>query len=415
MKLRISGALAFAAFGVACVFGSAQSLGQAITTLVSFDNSHGANPVSGLIADPAGDLFGTTLNGGAHGEGTVFEITKTSAGYASTPTVLYSFCLQTQCTDGANPTSLIIDAAGNLFGTTYNGGNHIGGSGNLNFGTVFELKKHAGGNPPYIFTVLVSFYPQPSYVNQGEGAKPFGGLVLDADENLFGTTTEETYGDYGTVFEIPKTRTGYASTPTTWWNFSNYNGEFPYGSLIIYDGYLFGTTYEGTINGYGAVFSLSLNNGPSFAHVPFNERDGAYPYAGVITDATGNLFGTTYNGGETGRGTVFKIAKTSTGYASTPTVLHSFCLQTKCTDGWNPRGGLIIYAGDLYGTTVMGGASGYGTVFVLTNTGGFGYLSFNGTNIGAYPFGGVIAVDGDLFGTTYVGGAKGYGTVFEVR
>jgi uncharacterized repeat protein (TIGR03803 family) len=107
-----------------------------VTTLVSFNGTDGANPYAGLIADAAGDLFGTTLFGGPHGYGTVFEIAKTGSGYASTPTTLVRF----DGTNGANPyAGLIADAAGDLFGTNYFGGL-------VNYGTVFELVNNGGGS-----------------------------------------------------------------------------------------------------------------------------------------------------------------------------------------------------------------------------------------------------------------------------
>jgi uncharacterized repeat protein (TIGR03803 family) len=165
--------------------------------------------------------------------------------------------------------------------------------------------------------------------------------------------------------------------------------------------------------------------------VSFNGTDGAFPVAGLIADAKGNLFGTTQGGGANDRGTVFEIACTSfstvcTSYASTPTLLYSFCAQPSCTDGEQPRAGLIADAkGNLFGTTEFGGTNDGGTVFEIACT-SFSTVctsyaspptllySFNGTD-GALPVAGLIAdAKGDLFGTTSAGGANGRGTVFEV-
>jgi hypothetical protein len=135
------------------------------------------------FADAAGNLFGTTGGGGANRGGTVFEIAKTTTGYASTPTVLVSFCAQTNCVDGALPVAgLIADAAGNLFGTT--GGVAASGGGANGQGTVFEVAKTTTGyaSTP---TVLVSFCAQ---TNCADGAVPRAGLIADAAGNLFGTT-----------------------------------------------------------------------------------------------------------------------------------------------------------------------------------------------------------------------------------
>jgi hypothetical protein len=187
------------------------------------------------------------------GGGTVFEILKTASGYASTPTTLVSFCLLSNCADGYGPMAgLIADANGNLFGTTYVGGAFA-----------------------------------------GRGCCRSG---------------------YGTVFEIVKTASGYATTPTTL---------------------------------------------ASFCSLP-NCADGAYPRAGLIADANGNLFGTTYEGGAgaytkpPNGGTVFEIVKTASGYASTPTTLASFCSLPNCADGNGPQAGLIADAnGNLFGTTSL--------------------------------------------------------------
>jgi uncharacterized repeat protein (TIGR03803 family) len=279
------------------------------TTLIKVNSYNGLQPNAGPIADANGDLFGTTNNGGANGigpngsNGTVFEIAKTATGYASTPTTLVSF----NGTDGANPDgSLIADANGDLFGTT---------------GLVFEIAKTATGYASTPIT-LVSF-------NGTNGAAPFSNLIADANGDLFGTTVGGSNGD-GTVFEIAKTATGYASTPTTL--------------------------------------------------VSFNGTDGATVFGGLIADNRGDLFGTTYTGGAFDDGTVFEIAKTATGYASTPITLVSF----NGSNGANPEGSLIADAnGDLFSTTLNGGSNGgHGTVFEITDS-GFVALAINRATITA--------------------------------
>ena len=214
------------------------------TTLVNFNGTNGAEPISGLIADAYGDLFGTTSIGGnfttnfGYGLGTVFEITKTDSGYASTPTTLVAF----NGTDGGGPnSSLIADANGDLFGTT-----GVGGSAGYNpkapnsFGTVFEITKTDSGyaSTP---TTLVTF-------NRTDGNSP-NSLIADANGDLFGTTYSggayDGYGYYGTVFEIVKTAHGYASTPTTLVNFNDANGSEPTSLIADAHGDLFGTTAFG--------------------------------------------------------------------------------------------------------------------------------------------------------------------------
>jgi uncharacterized repeat protein (TIGR03803 family) len=390
-----------------------------LTTLVSFNGTNGELPGAGLVADANGNLFGTTGRGGAYGDGTMFEIVNTAASYANTPTILYSFCAQAGCTDGAFPNGgLIADTSGNLFGTAENGGAPPEG-----VGTVFEIVKTASGYASTL-TTLVSF--EGTY-GSGNGAFPVAGLIADAHGNLFGTTYGGGANGDGTVFEVVKTAGGYASTPTTLVSFNGTDGATPQAALIA-DAYgnLFGTTYYGGAYGLGTVFEVA-KTASGYASTPttlvsFNGTDGAYPHVTLIADAHGNLFGTTEQGGAYNYGTVFEIAKTAGGYASTPTILVSF----NGTDGAGPQAGSLIAdaRGKLFGTTFEGGAYGDGTVFKIAKT-RRGYastptvlISFNGTD-GRWPRASLIAdINGNLFGTTYGGGAyggsDGYGTVFEL-
>jgi uncharacterized repeat protein (TIGR03803 family) len=362
--------------------------------LVSFNGADGAQPVAGLIADSKGNLFGTTLSGGAQNSGTVFEVAKTDHGYASTPTVLVSFCSLPNCADGAQPQAgLIFDAKGNLFGTTSLGG----ANGN---GTVFEIAKtdHGYASTP---TVLVSFCSLP---NCADGRLPEAPLIADAKGNLFGTTLFGGANDQGTVFEIAKTDHGYASTPTVLVSFCSLpncvDGRLPLAPLIFdTKGNLFGTTtgggavtgIDGVGGGLGTVFEVAKTDHGyastptvlvSFCSLP-NCADGAFPRAGLIVDAKGNLFSTTtaigINPSLGVLGTVFEIVKTDHGYASTPTTLVSFCALgfPNCPDGAFPEGELIADSkGNLFSTTVAGGANGLGTVFEVTDT---GFVIFAGT------------------------------------
>ncbi|HEU5431699.1 MAG TPA: VCBS repeat-containing protein [Thermomicrobiales bacterium] len=383
-----------------------------LTTLLNFNSGSADNfaPEGGLIANASGDLFGTTSAFSTDSEGniitggTVFEIAKTAAGYASTLATLVSF----NGANGAIPFgSLIADAAGDLFGTTVNGGAN-------NDGTVFGIKKTVAGyaSTP---TTLVSF-------NGTDGALPAGGLIADAAGDLFGTTSAGGANGDGTVFEIVKTPTGYASAPTTLVSFGGADGSAPESSLIAdANGNLFGTASEGGANGDGTVFEIA-KTASGYASTPttlvsFDGADGETPFGSLIADTNGNLFGTTAFGGANGDGTVFEIKKTAGGYASTPTKLVSF----DGADGETPFGSLIADAkGDLFGTTSAGGANGDGTVFEIKKTAA-GYASaptklitFTGAD-GEQPFAGlIIDATGNLFGTTSAGGANGDGTVFEI-
>ena len=298
------------------------------TTLINFctlaNCADGTTPRAGLIADRDGNLFGTTESGGAHNSGTVFEVVKTAKGYASTPTVLASLCSLPNCADGQAPEGpVLIDAHGNLFGTTVQGG--VNGA-----GTVFEIVKTAKG---YASTPvpIVSFC---TLNNCADGANPQAGLIADDHGNLFGTTTGGGANDAGTVFEIVKTTHGYASTTNILVSFNISNGAHPFAGLILdAKGNLFGTTRDGGANGGGTVFEIARH-----------KREGEREHDG---------------------------------YASTPTTLVSFCLLPNCEDGRGPFAGLIANAdGNLFGSTGFGGANDAGTVFEITSS---GFVIFAGT------------------------------------
>ncbi len=361
----------------------------------------GATPFAGLIEDASGILYGTTYNGGANGGGTVFKLTPSGNGY--TESVLYDFCSQSQgsaaCTDGVNPyAGLIEDASGNLYGTTNLGGTGVAlVNGVYGYGTVFMLAPSGSG---YNYTVLYNFCPSSSTAFCTDGAAPNAALIEDASGNLYGTTALGGTGTHalecagigcGTVFKLSPNGSGF--TETVLYSFccqggSNCtDGAYPYGTGVIEDasGNLYGTTSAGGVNscdtpGCGTVFKLAPNGDGSYTESvlhSFDYTDGAGPDAGLIEDASGNLYGTTSSGG-TGlswecegcsSGTVFELSPSGNGY--TETVLYSFCSQggTECTDGAEPVAGVIQDAsGNLYGTTEFGGANGidWGTVFKLS-------------------------------------------------
>ncbi len=383
------------------------SAARALVTLATFTGSStGATPLGGLIADAAGDLFGTTSLGGGDSDGTVFEIAKSGGVYASTPATLVTF----NGSNGALPQAgLITDAAGDLLGTTAGGG--ADGA-----GTVFEITLSSGSysNSP---TTLATFAD-----TNNIGYRPVAGVIADTAGDLFGTVHFPSGANDGAVFEIANGTT----TVTQVVGFTGgEDGGVPKGALLLdAAGDLFGTTNIGGAGGQGTVFEIA-NTATGYATtatplVSFTGGDdGANPLGGLITDANGDLFGTTSNGGHDGDGTVFEIANTATGYATTATPLATF---DGTGNGANPADTLIAdAAGDLFGTTQNGGADGHGTVFEIANT-ATGYAispitlgTFNGTGNGANPYGGLIADPaGDLFGTTQNGGASGDGTAFEV-
>jgi uncharacterized repeat protein (TIGR03803 family) len=324
--------------------------------LTNFNNANGQSPYGGLIIDANGDLFGTTLAGGTSNTGTVFEIANSASGYSSTPTSLVNLI---GYLNGEEPLGgLITDANGDLFGTTYAGGAFDGG-------TVFEIVKTTSGYASTPIT-LVNFNG-----NGAIGPYPHGDLMADANGNLFGTTQNGGTSGNGTVFEIVKTTSGFASTPTTLVNFTYSSGANSYAGLIAdANGNLFGTTYDGGAFGAGTAFEI-VKTASGYSSTPtilvnFNVTDGQGPQSPLIADASGNFFGTTEYGGASGDGAVFKIVKTTSGYASTPITLVSF----NGTNGEGPRGVLLPDAnGDLFGTTEYGGLYSDGTLFELTGSG----------------------------------------------
>jgi uncharacterized repeat protein (TIGR03803 family) len=346
------------------------SSGWTKTVLYRFQgrNGEGAIPYAGLIFDQAGNLYGTTVEGGtAIGAGTVFKLTPNSDG-SWTESVLHRFCSVANCADGLNPYSpLIFDTAGSLYGTTSGGGAN-------NEGTVFKLTPKAHGG--WSERVLYSFC---SLTKCDDGAQPYsGGLIFDAKGNLYGTTLSGGARSYGAVFKLtPKTYGSWKETVLH--NFCALNhcedGELPYAGLIFDSaGDLYGTTAGGGPfgEGYGMVFELTPKAQGGWEEKVLYQftggKDGGFPFAGLIFDAAGNLYGTTTYGGLSsdcyvhGCGVAFRLAPNSNG-GWTETVLHDFVdLQ-----GYPSAGLIFDAAGSLYGTTA-GNYSGttLGSAFEIT-------------------------------------------------
>jgi uncharacterized repeat protein (TIGR03803 family) len=377
--------------------------------LYSFNGSDGSVPYPALTFDSNGNLYGTTLYGGEYGYGTVFELIWGGNG-EWTEKVLHSFDLNGK--DGAYPLAgLIFDAKGNLYGTTYAGGTN-------GFGAVFELRSVKG-----IWTeqVLHSFNP-----DGRDGAEPEAGLIFDAKGNLYGTTLQGGTYDDGTVFELMPGRNGKWSEEVLHnFNANSRDAAFPEASLIFdFKGNLYGTTYGGGTYSDGTVFQLTPStNGTWTAKVlhsfNFNGKDGFVPEAALIFDAKGNLYGTTVEGGTYNNGTAFELVPGTNG-KWTEKVLHSF--------DHNTDGGSVLFAGlvfdakgNLYGTTYVGGAYSFGTVFeLMQGTNGewtekvLHSFNPNGED-GLFSTAGIILDNsGNLYGVTNAGGSSGNGVVFEI-
>lgn len=410
-KCLVGCSLTFAVFGP---YNSANAKGKE-TVLHSFCSqagcTDGENPAAGVIADSSGNLYGTTVSGGANGGGTVFEITSDG-----TYNVLYSFCSQQNCADGESPDAgLILDSSGNLYGTTTAGGTSANGN-----GTVFRLA--ADGTE----TVLYSFCPKRRCK---DGSGPQAGLTMDSSGNLYGTTGQGGAKGLGTVFKLAAD-----GNETVLYSFTgSSDGAYPVTNLILDStGNLYGTTFAGAYGGGGIVYKVTSGGTfkrlYAFCSQP-NCGDGSNPEGGVVMDSSSNLYGTTYYGGTYNYGTVFKLAA-----SGTETVLYSFCSSDDCRDGAYPAAGLVMDgSGNLYGTTEFGvGRDCYDNYAVQDICGTAFKLGTNGTESVLYGFcsradcadglepEGNLSMDssGNLYGTTYIGGTGhcmyGCGTVFKL-
>jgi uncharacterized repeat protein (TIGR03803 family) len=371
----------------------------------------GENPGAGaLLQGSDGNLYGTTLAGGAHlksacgtardGCGVIFRITTDG-----TLTVLHKF----DGTDGFNPSgALIQDANDKFYGTTYMGGS--GSPCRLGCGTVFSVTD--GGK----LTTLHSF-------NVTDGYEPFAGVLQGTDGKFYGTTTQGGTSGNGAVFSIASD--GALKTLVS---FGYTNGSFPAAGLVQgNNGMFYGTTNGGGAKGDGGtVFSMTAG-GVLKTLYDFQSLTGYSPYAGLVHGTDGDFYGAASAGGgrkvcgEGGAlcGTIFKMTP-----HGTLTTLYTFCLASNCSDGNGPYATLIQGSdGNFYGTTTYGGANdncqnvylGCGTVFRITPNGTLETLhSFDGTD-GDAAFAGLVQdTNGNFYGTTQEGGANNKGTVFSM-
>jgi uncharacterized repeat protein (TIGR03803 family) len=381
----------------------------------------GSFPQAGLTVDQAGNLYGTTFSGGANYSGVVFKLMSDAGG--RTESVLYNFCSLPNCDDGASPyAGLVLDGAGNLYGTTLFGGTSCAPYG---CGTVYKLAPNTDGT--WTETAIYSF------TGGNDGSYPWAGVVLDQTGNLYGTTT--TGGAYGagTVFEIaPNPGGGWAeSTLYSFCSLANCDDGSSSQANLVFDGAgnLYGTTVGGGIYRAGAVFMLAPSGSGLWAesviHSFEGDKGGANPEAALILDSAGNLYGTTSDGGTFGTGVVFELAPNEDG-RWTESLLHQF---TGGDDGAHPVAPLVFdSAGNLYGTTMLGGGfakcqGGCGVVFKLIHpiTGGRWservLQAFRGENADWPADALVLDTEGNLYGTaTSSDNASTFaGVVFEIK
>ena len=356
------------------------------TVLYTFTGqADGGAPFAGVVRDPAGNLYGTAVDGGTGQWGVVFKLDA-----AGNYTVLHNFGAGA---DGAQPYAGVIrDPAGNLFGTSR------GGSGNA--GVIYKVDT-AGQ-----FTVLRSF------TGGADGRFPSGGLFRDSAGNLYGTTFYGGNVDAGVVFKLDT-----SGHETVLHSFTGgADGGYPLASVVLDAGTLYGTTSGGGATpgpgGPGVVFKIDTAGHETVLYSFSGGADGDQPEAGVMLDPAGNLYGTTHLGGsakgDNGLGTVFMLSASGieTAYRFPPPA-----------DGGNPNAGVVRdSAGNLYGTTLVGGTANAGVIYKLDTTGRETVLyNFTGGADGAHPYSNMILDPaGNLYGTANSGGTAGWGTLYKL-
>jgi len=306
----------------------------------------GSQPFAGLILDTSGNLYGTTPQGGAFGNGVVFKLTKNSDG-SWTESVLHAFA---GGTDGATPyAEVTFDTSGNLYGTTQYGGASSAG-------TVFQLAPNSDGT--WTERVLYSF------TGGSDGANPFSGVIFDGGGNLYGTTYYGGASGAGVVYKLTPNSDGTWIERVLHTFTGGLDGMIPSGTLVFDPmGRLYGVA-QGVNGDYGNVFKLTLGaNGKWSDQVLYvfqGDQDGAYPVGGVVLDTAGNLYGTTNAGFNTrgGAGQLFKLVR-----GMWPKYAYLFGGPPQ--DGGNSTAPVVFdAAGNLYGTAYDGWGIGCcGVVF----------------------------------------------------
>ncbi len=391
---------------------------QSYSVLHNFTGGHdGAIPNAGVTVDAAGNLYGTTSEGGTGyrgaGFGAIYELKLRNGNY--TVNSLYQF---TGGADGADPYDRVVFGPdGVLYGTAYEGGND-------NNGVVFKLQPR----PTACGTALCSWmetvlYPFPAD-GSGGGLPYFGDVIFDGMGNMYGTTLKSSAGaGDGVVWEL--TPPGTWGTETVLNTFTGTNGHYPAGGPIFdSSGNLYGTTPKGGPSNDGVVYQLVGSSGGWTENVLYNftgGNDGSSPVAGLVFDAAGNLYGAATSAGAGAGGAVFELSPPGTW--TTFTLIYSFPGGSRSCTG-SPGGGpwaqlTMDGAGNLYGTTCADGTNQYGNVFELSpSSGGWTYTDlydFTGGTDGGFPVSNVVCDSaGNLYGTASFAGYYGSGVVWKI-
>lgn len=366
--------------------------------LYSFTGGNdGGNAATAIAIDGNGNLYGTTVVGGTATCGVAFKLTP-KANPPWSETVLYDF----DCgAEGKNPHGgVTLDNHGNLDGTTV-----AGGSGGVCAGDGCGLAYQLSSTTE---TVLHSF------TGGNDGFGPGGNVVIDPGGHLYGTAPDGGAKSQGTVYELSQTGSQWREKTLHAFTGGKDGGTGSLGSLLLdSSGNLYGVTETGGAHGNGIAFKLSPATKKFTTLYAFKGMpDAASPYGGLTSDASGNLYGTTYYGGAGGLGSVFELSPMAGGKYK-ERVLYSF---RGGSDGSSSTSSLVLKAGNLYGTTSAGGGScDCGTIFKVSAKSGKETVlhRFSDGSDGAYPYYGLTAgSNGTYYGTTVAGGRSNQGTVF---
>jgi uncharacterized repeat protein (TIGR03803 family) len=388
------------------VVATSLTMATATTTTVIFscEEDEGEYADSDLETDDAGNIYGTTVLGGDFGSGTVFQLSPTANGWVHT--VLYSF---TGGADGGEPyKGVTIDRKGNLYGTAVTGGT---GSCEGGCGVVYKLTKSKG---MWTQTVVHAF------TGGSDGSGPGARVTVSQDGTLYGMAPTGGVFGLGTIYKIrPISHQGWSFSVLHAFTGGQDGATGSAGRMILRDGHLYGAVTAGGTYGSGIVFQLNPSGvGERDLKVLYSFRgqpDGSFPYGAILFDGSGNIFGTTYYGGDNGIGSVYKLSPQPVGEWSEQ-VIYSF---QEGADGNSPISNLVFdMAGNLYGTTSEGGL-GSGTIFKLSPVGAGKWMetvvhAFEGPPDGGFAYNGMV-VDklGNFYGATVHGGEEDDGCVYQ--
>lgn len=390
----------YAASVFVIAFSLATATASTTDVIFSFEEDNGEYADTDLDTDSAGNLYGSTVLGGSHGSGTVFQLSPSPTGWIQS--VLYNF---TGGADGGEPyKGVTIDRRGNLYGTAVTGGS---GGCEGGCGVLYKLTKSANGT--WQQRVIHAF------TGGDDGSGPGARVTVDASGNVYGMTPTGGTNGLGTIYKLA-TNGAFTVIHTFTGGADGSNGSA--GRMLWLNGRLYGAATTGGTYGSGVVFQLTPTPAGEWEFRTLysfrGQPDGSFPYGALLRAASGKFYGTTYYGGQGGIGTVYELTPRATGEWS-ERVIYSF---QNGSDGNSPISNLVSDAnGNLYGTTSEGGL-GSGIIFKLTPNGGQWtesiVHSFSGPPDGGFSYNGmVVDAFGNFYGATVHGGADNDGCVYK--